>query len=172
MCEFSTKRINYDLWLCFVAMTSTMHLLPLYVCTKHRSIWSTSFLGTCGKGFIGQCSGYRVISTCTWTTVLFFFPPSFCTWSCRLIAWTMASMATGLDVLPTVESRPLYIMIRFQVRISLGSHDLVIRGWSWNVALCVLLDHGYLCLNLMLQQGLWDCIVSCSCNFPSKMLFV
>ena len=100
------------------------------------------------------------------------FFPSFCTWSCRLIAWTMASMATGLDVLPTVESRPLYIMIRFQVRISLASHDLVIRGWSWNVALCVLLDHGYLCLNLMLQQGLWDCIVSCSCNFPSKKLFV
>ena len=100
------------------------------------------------------------------------FSPSFCTWSCRLIAWTMASMATGLDVLPTVESRPLYIMIRFQVRISLASHDLVIRGWSWNVALCVLLDHGYLCLNLMLQQGLWDCIVSCSCNFPSKKLFV
>lgn len=45
----------------FVAVRSPMHLLPLHVCTKHRSVWSAPFLGPCGKGFFGWYSGYCMI---------------------------------------------------------------------------------------------------------------
>ena len=63
------------------------------------------------------------------------FSPSFCTWSCRLIAWTMASMATGLDVLP-------------------WSHDLCI---SWYVSKCGSL---WLAMISWFEVGreMWPCV--------------